>query len=231
MADKEVAMAIRDWPEAERPREKLLMKGAGALSDAELLAIFLRTGVKGKSAVDLARELLEEYGGLRPLLEASHSRFCRSRGLGSAKYVQLQATLEMGWRHLDEQLRRDDALTDPATTRRYLAARLRHQRREIFGCLFLDTRHRVIAFEELFQGTIDSAAVHPREVVVRALHHNAAALILAHNHPSGVAEPSVADERITRQLKRVLELIDVRVLDHIVVGDGHCVSLAERGMV
>ncbi len=231
MADKEVAMAIRDWPEAERPREKLLMKGAGALSDAELLAIFLRTGVKGKSAVDLARELLEEYGGLRPLLEASHSRFCRSRGLGSAKYVQLQATLEMGRRHLDEQLRRDDALTDPATTRRYLAARLRHQRREIFGCLFLDTRHRVIAFEELFQGTIDSAAVHPREVVVRALHHNAAALILAHNHPSGVAEPSVADERITRQLKRALELIDVRVLDHIVVGDGHCVSLAERGMV
>jgi DNA repair protein RadC len=223
-------MPITDWPAEERPREKLLQRGAQALSDAELLAIFLRTGVQGKTAVDLARELLAEFGGLRPLLQADRRRFCRARGLGDAKYAQLQAVLEMGRRHLAEGLSRGAAIQDPQAVQRFLSARLRDHAHEVFACLFLDTRHRVIAFEELFRGTIDGASVHPREVVRRALHHNAAALILAHNHPSGVAEPSEADRRITRRLKDALALVDVRVLDHVVVGDG-AVSFAERGWI
>ncbi|MEJ2633427.1 MAG: DNA repair protein RadC [Acidihalobacter sp.] len=223
-------MAIKDWPADERPREKLLQRGPAALSDAELLAIFLRTGVAGKSAVDLARELLDTFGGLRPLLEADLQAFSAGKGLGAAKYAQLQAVLEMGRRHLDARLRRGEALESPAQTVRYLSARLRHHPYEVFAVLFLDNRHRVITYEELFAGTIDGASVHPREVVRRALAHNAAALILAHNHPSGVAEPSAADAAITRRLKEALALIDVRVLDHIVIGDD-AVSLAERGML
>ncbi len=222
-------MAIPDWPAAERPREKLLQQGPGVLSDAELLAIFLRTGLPGRTAVDLAREILGHFGGLRGLLGAGRREFCSRPGLGEAKYAQLQAVLELARRHLDATLRRGDALTDPATTRRYLASRLRDHPHEVFACLFLDNRHRVIAFEELFRGTIDGASVHPREVVRRALHHNAAALILAHNHPSGVAEPSEADRRITRRLQEALALVDVRVLDHVVVGDGETVAFAERG--
>jgi len=224
-------MSIRDWPDDERPREKLLARGAAALSDAELLAIFLRTGVAGRSAVDLARELLTRYGGLRHLLEADMAGFCQGPGLGMAKYVQLQAVLEMGRRYLEETLQRGDALQSVADTRRYLTARLRHQPHEVFGCLFLDNRHRVISFEELFNGTIDGASVHPRQVVKRALYHNAAAVILAHNHPSGIAEPSRADEQITLRLKEALALIDVRVLDHFIIGDGESVSLAERGLL
>ena len=224
-------MAIRDWPAGERPREKLLEKGAAALSDAELLAIFLRTGVKGKSALDLARELLERFGGLRALLAADRQAFCQAPGLGDAKYAQLQAVLEMAHRCLGEALRRGDALQSPQETCRYLSLRLSGYPYEVFGCLFLDNRHRVIAFEELFRGTIDGAAVHPREVVRRALHHNAAAVIFSHNHPSGIAEPSQADQRITRKLKEALALVDVRVLDHVVVGHRESVSLAERGML
>lgn len=225
-------MAIRDWPEGERPRERLLERGAESLSDAELLAIFLRTGVKGKSAVDLARDLLQEFGGLRPLLEANREQFCAARGLGDAKFVQLQAALEISSRHLRAELQRGDAVTDPGLTRSYLTARLRGFPHEAFGALFLDNRHRIIAFEILFTGTIDGASVHPREVIRRALHHNAAAIILAHNHPSGVAEPSRADHAITRQLRRALEQVDIRVLDHIIIGDGElAISLAERGMV
>ncbi|WP_018954813.1 RadC family protein [Thioalkalivibrio sulfidiphilus] len=223
-------MPITDWPADERPREKLLSRGAAALSDAELLAIFLRTGVAGKTAVDLARELLSRFGGLRPLLQADLVSFSSARGLGSAKYAQLQAVLEMGRRHLSESLARGDALTSPDDTRRFLAARLRDYPFEVFACLFLDNRHRVIAFEELFRGTIDGASVHPREVVRRALAHNAAALILAHNHPSGVAEPSRSDEAITRRLREALALVDIRVLDHVVVGDS-LVSFAERGLL
>lgn len=223
-------MPITDWPADERPREKLLSRGAAALSDAELLAIFLRTGVAGKTAVDLARDLLSRFGGLRPLLQADLDQFCAARGLGSAKFAQLQAVLEMGRRHLSEGLSRGDALTSPDDTRRFLAARLRDYPFEVFACLFLDNRHRVIAFEELFRGTIDGASVHPREVVRRALAHNAAALILAHNHPSGVAEPSRADEAITRRLREALALVDIRVLDHVVVGDS-LVSFAERGLL
>lgn len=224
-------MAITDWPASERPREKLLAKGAAALSDAELLAIFLRVGVTGKSAVDLARELLDRFGGLRPMLEADRAGFCEAKGLGDAKYAQLQAVLEMARRHLLETLSRGDALESPEATARYLSLRLRDRPQEVFAVLFLDSRHRVIAFEELFFGTIDGASVHPREVVRRALAHNAGAVILAHNHPSGVAEPSGADHAITRRLKEALALIDVRVLDHIVVGDGVTVSFMERGLL
>jgi len=222
-------MSIKHWPAAERPREKLLMRGAAALSDAELLAIFLRTGVRGKSAVDLARELLVEFGGLRPLLEADLQRFCRGSGLGEAKYVQLQAVLEMSSRHLQQGLERGDALTSPAQTRRFLSSRLRHLEREVFMVLYLDNRHRMIAFEELFKGSINSAEVHPRELIKQVLHFNAAAVILAHNHPSGVAEPSQADREITSRLRAALTLIDVRLLDHMVVGDTEVVSLAELG--
>ncbi len=221
-------MAITDWPLETRPREKLLHQGAGSLSDAELLAIFLRTGIKGRTAVDMAHDLLKEYGSLRNLFMASRKTFCQSRGLGEAKYVQLQAVLEMSQRYFAEKLQRGDELTSVAAVRDYLKAQLRDYEHEVFACLFLDNRHRVIEYEELFSGTINSASVYPREVVKRALAHNAAALILAHNHPSGIAEPSDSDKQITQRLKQALGLIDVRVLDHFVVGD-ELVSFAERG--
>ena len=224
-------MAISDWPEAERPREKLLSLGPQALSDAELLAIFLRTGIAGCNAVDLARRLMHEYGSLRQLLQADRRRFCATRGLGNAKYAQLQAVLELARRHLAENLKCGDALKNPAETRRYLTARLRDYPHEVFACLFLDTRNRIICYEELFRGSIDGASVHPREVVRRALQHNAAAVILAHNHPSGVAEPSDADRRITTRLQDALALLDIRVLDHVVIGDQLATSFAERGLI
>lgn len=224
-------MAITDWPEAERPREKLLQRGAVALSDAELLAIFLRTGTRGKTAVDLARDLLTRFGSLRVLLEADLKQFCEGEGLGEAKYTQLQAVTEMARRHLLERMHRGDVLQSPDHTRHYLQSRLRDYPHEVFACLFLDNRHRVIQFEELFRGTINGATVHPREVVKSALGYNAAAVILAHNHPSGIAEPSDSDRRITQQLSKALELVDIRVLDHLVVGDGETVSFAERGLM
>lgn len=224
-------MPINDWPESERPREKLLDRGPASLSDAELLAIFLRCGVSGTSAVDLARGLLAEFGSLRGLLCAEQAEFCRGRGLGMAKYVELQAVLELGRRHLAEALERSDPLTSPDATRSFLNARLRDLPHEVFAALFLDNRHRVIRYEELFRGTIDGASVHPREVVKAALKLNAAALIFAHNHPSGIAEPSHADERLTRRLRDALALVDIRVLDHVVVGDGQMVSFAERGLL
>ncbi|MFO7604486.1 MAG: DNA repair protein RadC [Gammaproteobacteria bacterium] len=224
-------MSISHWPVAERPREKLLLQGAAALSDAELLAIFLRTGVPGRTAVDLARDLLTRFGSLRQLLGADKNSFCQTPGLGPAKFTQLQAVVEMARRHLLEELQRGEALSDPLQSKRYLQARLRDLPHEVFACLFLDNRHRVIAFEELFRGTINGASVHPREVVKRALGLNAAAVILAHNHPSGVAEPSQADRDLTRRLQQALELVEVRVLDHIVVGDGEPVAFAERGWI
>lgn len=224
-------MSIADWPADERPREKLLSLGPKALSDAELLAIFLRTGVAGKSAVDLARELLLEYGGLRPLLEASQSDFCKGLGLGSAKYAQLQAVLEMARRHLSATLKEGDLMNSPDAVRHYLRAQLRHLPHEVFAVMFLDNQNRLIAYEELFTGTIDGAAVYPREVVKRALQHNSAAVILSHNHPSGVAEPSNADCQITHRLQKALDLVGVRVLDHMVVGNADVVSFAERGLL
>jgi len=224
-------MPISDWPKAERPREKLLFRGPAALSDAELLAIFLRTGVAGKTAVDLARDLLSRFGNLRSLLLATQDVFCEAPGLGAAKFAQLQAVLEMGRRYLGQTVERGQALTSPDETRAFLVAQLRDQQREVFCCLYLDTRHRVLAFEELFYGTLDGAAVYPREVVKKALAHNAAAVILSHNHPSGVAEPSPADEQLTQRLKDALGLVDIRVLDHLVVGDGHVASFAELGLL
>ncbi len=224
-------MPITDWPKEERPREKLLQRGPAALSDAELLAIFLRTGVPGKTAVDLARDLLVRFGSLRSLLNADLRQFCEGEGLGEAKYTQLQATMEMASRHMSETLQRGSVLESPDHTRQFLSLRLRDYPHEVFSCLFLDNRHRVIEYEELFRGTINGASVHPREVVKKALGYNAASVIFAHNHPSGVAEPSVADQHITRQLTDALALVDVRVLDHLVVGDGQVVSFAERGFL
>jgi len=224
-------MSITDWPADERPREKLLNRGADALSDAELLAIFLRTGREGHTAVDLARQLLTAFGGLRALLESDREAFTARAGLGPAKYAQLQAVLAMARRHLWAELTRGEALASPSDSRDYLVACLRGYDREVFAAVFLDNRHRVLGFEELFRGTIDGTSVHPREVVKRALALNAAAIIVAHNHPSGVAEPSRADEAITGRLRDALALVDVRLLDHFVVGDGVPVSLAERGLV
>lgn len=224
-------MPIKDWPEDERPREKLLERGAGALSDAELLAIFLRTGVPGRTAVDLARDLLAGFGGIAGLLAADRGRFCQEKGLGSAKFAQLQAVLELSRRYLLTRISGQDVLTSPEATRDYLKMRLYGAPQEIFACLFLDNRHRVIRYEELFRGTIDGASVHPREVLRRVMETNAAAVIFAHNHPSGVAEPSQADLRITQKLKDMLDLIEVRVLDHIIVGDGAGTSFAERGLI
>lgn len=224
-------MAIKDWPADDRPREKLLLSGAKALSDAELLAIFLRTGVKGFSAVDLARKLIHQFGSLRQLLEADQQQFCEGHGLGQAKYVQLQAVLEMGRRHLESSLKHGDAFTDADNTMRYIKQRLRAYPYEVFACLYLDNQHRFLYFDELFRGTIDGASVYPREVVKAALKHNAAAIILAHNHPSGVAEPSQADIHITKRIKSALDLVDIRVLDHIIVGDADVTSLAQRGCI
>jgi len=224
-------MSIAHWPAAERPREKLITLGPQALSDAELLAIFLRIGCAGKSAVDLARELLQQYGGLRPLLEANQTDFCRGLGLGLAKYAQLQAVLEMARRHLSASMKEGDLLTSPNLVRAYLSAQLRHQQHEIFAVLFLDSQHRLIAYDEIFFGTIDGASIYPREVVKKALARNAAAAILAHNHPSGIAEPSQSDRRITQRLQEALDLVGVRVIDHMVVGDREVISFAERGLL
>lgn len=224
-------MSIKDWPADERPREKLLQRGSHTLTDAELLAIFLRIGIKGKSAVDLARELLGEFGSLQALLNADQERFCQSHGLGEAKYAQLQAVMEMARRHFAEILQRGNALTSPEITRSYLSAQLRGHSYEVFACLFLDNQHRVIVWEELFRGTIDGTSVYPREVAKRALFHHAAAVIFAHNHPSGVNEPSQADRQITDKLRQALALFDIRVLDHFIVGDGDPYSFAEHGLL
>ncbi|XAW89637.1 DNA repair protein RadC [Vibrio sp. CDRSL-10 TSBA] len=222
-------MSLKFLPSESMPREKLLARGPQSLSDAELLAIFLRTGTRGMNVLELADFLLREFGSLRALFSARKDHFCCHKGLGEAKYVQLQAVLEMTQRYLGEALRRGEALTSPQHTKLYLSSVLRDRQREAFYILFLDNQNRVIQDEILFEGTIDAASVYPREVVKRALHHNAAALILAHNHPSGVAEPSQADRRITRRLADALALVDIRVLDHFVVGDGEVVSFAERG--
>ncbi len=222
-------MSLKTIPKESLPREKLLNQGPQTLTDAELLAIFLRTGTKGLNVLELADFLLRDFGSLRKLFSSSKEEFCGHKGLGEAKYVQLQATLEMSQRYLAETLKRGDALTSPQHTKLYLSSILRDRQREAFYILFLDNQNRVIKDEVLFEGTIDAASVYPREVVKRSLEHNAAALILAHNHPSGVAEPSQADRRITRRLVEALSLVDIRVLDHFVVGDGEVISFAERG--
>ena len=224
-------MPLNTWPETERPREKLLRFGSAALSEAELLAILLQTGTRGCSALEMARAMLAEFRSLRGLLTADRHLVCRMPGLGDAKFALLQAALELARRHYAELMQTGPALANPRATREFLRARLRDLDHELFCCLFLDNRHRVISFDEVFRGTIDGASVHPRDVVKLALSRNAAAVILAHNHPSGIAEPSQADELITSRLREALALVDIRVLDHIVVGDGACVSFAERGML
>ncbi len=224
-------MSIRDWPAGDRPREKLLAIGSSALSEAELLAILLRTGVRGRSALDVARALLSEFGSLRALLTADRQRVCATRGLGPARYVALQAALELTRRHYQEMMMVGSALANPRATREFVQLRLRDLPHEVFCCLLLDNHHRVLGFEELFRGTIDGAIVHPREVLKLALARNAAAVILVHNHPSGIAEPSPADRKITLRLKEALALVDIRVLDHLVVGDGVCESFVERGLL
>lgn len=224
-------MPINDWPQFERPREKLLLKGAANLSDAELLAIFLRTGVAGKSAVDLARELLKRFGNLTRLFSAPQTELCATAGLGPAKYAQLQAVLEMAQRALHEQMVSSDALSSPKAVRDYLRLNFRGKAHEVFVGVFLDAQNRVIATEELFRGTLNQTSVYPREVVKRALHHNAAALVFAHNHPSGVAEPSAADRLLTDALSKALALVDIRVLDHFIVAGGSALSFAEKGLL
>ena len=224
-------MGINDWPEGERPREKLIQRGAAALSDAELLAIFLRTGVTGKSAVDLARDLLDRFKSLTNMFAASEADFCAIHGMGQAKYVQMQAVIEMSRRALNEEMKSGDALNSPRAVREYLQLLLRGREQEVFMVLFLDAQHRVLAAEELFHGTLTQTSVYPREVVKRSLSHNAAAVILAHNHPSGITEPSQSDRLLTDALKQALALVDVRVLDHIIVAGSGSLSFAERGMI
>jgi len=224
-------MTIKDWPQSERPREKLLQQGASSLSDAELLAIIIQTGTAGCSAVELSRNLLNHFGGLGALLKADKRTFCKAQGLGEARFSILQAALEISRRQVFETLANNDVLSSPDLVRKYLSLQLSGLTHEVFAALFLDNRHRVIEYKELFTGTIDSAAVYPREVVKHCLSSNAAAVIFAHNHPSGVAEPSDTDVRLTRKLTEALSLIDVRVLDHLVVGQGVQTSLAERGLM
>jgi len=224
-------MSIIDWPANERPREKLLARGCDALSDAELIAIFLRTGTRGRSAIDLARELLARFGTLAALCAADDRALRAVAGLGSAKASQLRAVMEMARRALREKLERGSALGSPQTVRDFLRLKLQDRPHEIFVGVFLDAQNRVLAVEELFRGTLTQTSVYPREVVKRALHHNAAALIFAHNHPSGIAEPSRSDETLTQALKQALALVDVRVLDHFVVGSGAAMSFAERGLL
>ncbi len=224
-------MTIAQWPVDDRPREKLILKGAEALSDAELLAILFRTGIRGRTAVDLAREALIQCGSLSGLLSAERSTFQLIAGLGDAKYAQVQAVLEMSRRALREVLDRGAALSSPQAVRDYLRLKLQAKPHEVFIAVFLDAQNRVLGVEELFRGTLTQTSVFPREIVKRALHYNAGAVIFAHNHPSGVAEPSRADEALTQTLKHTLALVDVKVLDHFVVGADSAMSFAERGLL
>lgn len=236
-------MPLKDLPADSQPREKLLARGAAALTDAELLALLLRTGMQGKGVLQLAQELLSApvqpahgqstggFGGIAGLLNAHGEDLKRIKGLGPAKRAELLAVMELARRALAEQLRERAALDTPEAVRHYLQLHLGAQPHEVFALLLLDSQHRLIAFEEMFRGTLTQTAVYPREVVLRALHHGAASVVLAHNHPSGSLEPSRADEVLTQTLKSALALIDVRVLDHIIVAPGGALSMAERGLV
>jgi len=222
---------ICNWPELERPREKLILRGAQALSEAELIALLLGSGTKGRSAVDMARSLIEEFGSLREMLKADPQRWENQRGIGKARYAMLMAVLEISRRFMREPLREIPTLDTPERTCDFLLEQLRDRPYEVFCCLFLDNRHRMLAFEEIFRGTIDGAHVYSREIVRHALIHNAASLIVAHNHPSGSIEPSPADEGVTRRLREALSLVQVRLVDHFVVGDGKCYSFSQHGLL
>lgn len=222
-------MAMNMWPLTERPREKLLNQGASTLSDAELLAIFLRTGCPGKTAVDISRDLLQHFGSLRAIFNCTQTEFCQFPGLGQVKYLQLQAIAEIGSRYLAEKLKKDTVLNYHHDTERFLIAKLRHLQHEVFACLFLDSRNQLLNYEEITQGTHNQARVYPREIVKRALKHNAAAVILAHNHPSGICDASQEDKLLTTKIKQALALVDVNVHDHLIIGDGQICSFAQRG--
>lgn len=222
---------LKDWPEGERPREKLLMRGANSLSDAELLAIFLRTGCKGINVVSLSRTLLSDFGSLHEIFSATEREFCEKKGLGQAKFVQLQAVLEMSRRYLEESMKKGDALTSAAQTKAFLMATMRDYPYEVFAALLLDSQHRVICFHEFFFGTIDSAIVHPRIIAQKVLRENASAIILVHNHPSGDPTASISDRKITEKIIAAMKLIDVNVLDHFIIGDGETTSFAEKGWI
>ncbi len=224
-------MSITHWPLNERPREKLLLFGAKNLSDAELLAIFVNTGIPGKTALDIARDLLISFNGLKKLLQSYPHQIYQQRGLGKAKYALLQAALELGRRFLDADFQIGETLHDSQLTKRFLTHQLKNYSHEVFACLFLDSHNRLLCFEELFHGTINEANVYPREVVKRALAHNAAKVIFAHNHPSGSAIPSDADQALTQRLKQALALIDIGVIDHIVIGHKEAFSFAEHGWI
>jgi DNA repair protein RadC len=226
-----VHVTIKDWPEDERPRERLLAQGPQVLSDAELVALFLRTGTAGRTALDVGREALARFGGLSGLLAAAPTELTSIPGLGPAKSAQLQAVLELARRSLREDVRRDTALNSPGAVRDYLRLTLGRREHEVFVALFLDAQNRLLVAEELFRGTLTQTSVYPREVVKRALAVNAAAVIFAHNHPSGVAEPSRSDEMLTTSLRQALALVDVRVLDHLIVAGPATVSFAERGLL
>jgi len=224
-------MAITDWPANERPREKLLNNGAGSLSDAELLAIFLRVGTRGKTALDLARDLINHYGSLKSLLASKQTDFCAFPGMGPAKYVQLQASLEISKRYFHDEMRESNSITNPDATKQFLRRALSNKKHEVFACLYLNTQHLILAFEELFTGTLDAASVYPREVVRHVIDKGAAAVIFCHNHPSGSTAASQADILLTERLTRALELIDVRVLDHMIVAGNQVTSFAEQGLL
>lgn len=225
-------MSLKDLPTDSLPREKLLARGPAALSDAELLAILLRTGLAGRSVLHMAQDLLDSQGGLAGLLTASSDQALRGiKGLGPAKRAEILAVMELARRATAQQLRQSEVFDSPQAVQRYLQMHLAHLRHEVFAVLFLDSQHRLIALEELFRGTLTQTSVYPREVLLRALHHNAAALILAHNHPSGSVQPSAADQHLTSSLKTALALVDVRVLDHIIVAQGATLSMAEQGLL
>ncbi len=224
-------MSIQNWPEPLRPREKLLTHGPRSLSDAELLALLLRTGCQGMNVIQLSDHLIQRFGGLNRLLNSDHQELIKIKGLGTAKITQLNAILELCRRVLSQKLQQGSLMNSPEAARDYLQLHFQDEEREQFACLFLDTRHRVIALETLFQGTIDSAAVYPREVVKKALQLNAAAVILSHNHPSGDTTPSQADIRITEHISDALQLIDIKVLDHVIIGHGNTLSMAEHGLL
>lgn len=221
-------MAISDWPEAERPRERLLAQGARSLSDAELLAVILRTGIHGKSAVELGRDLLARFKGVSGIFSADLRGI---KGLGPAKRAQFEASIELARRSAGETLRQADALTSPGAVRDYLRLAIGDLEHEVFVCLWLDAQHRTILMEESFRGTLTQTSVYPREIVKAGLRANAAAVIFAHNHPSGAAQPSRADELLTRNLKDALAMVDIKVLDHFVIAGRQAISFAERGLL
>ena len=230
-ADMFATGAIQEWGKDERPLARLLAKGAGSLTDAEILSLLLRSGSRERSALDISKDLISMYGDLRGVLNAPQAELLKIPGMGAPKVAYMQAALELGRRHLEQKMKPRDVMTNPESVNDFLSFHLRDRSREIFAVLFLDNRHQVIEYEEMFQGTLSSAAVHPREIIKQVLYHNAAAVILAHNHPSGIAEPSQSDADITVKIQKALQLIDVRLLDHIVVGDGEFVSLSNRGII